>query len=392
MATGRAADTVLTVQRFLQQVQKQAGKYEPGSVGSATEHISGKVDGNTFDKQEGEHSEDNNKDVKKQVGPAAIVGEGEGKKKEAIDSIPTPGLREAATGEDPENETSRAKRVKDDNAGKRLGRTTHIARADNRGIDKIAYDEMSIDEHVKVAADLGNRLVAALSVASDEPASTPASVKQAQASQVDEAAQVGWELAGLVDSTFDKQAGDQYALALTEQLIKSALDDAENVTDFLASYYNAAAEQAAPVKTAAPVKVAAPVAPRNRPAPVAKRAMAMPPGAGGPPPEASAPAPTDAEPAPGEEVDGGGGSEEELMAMLEQAAAEQGVSVQEFISSILGGEAGGEAGGEPAPGAAPGMEVAASQKTAATKRPGAAKTAEEATRNYIRELLDRSRS
>ena len=392
MATGRATDTVLTVQRFLQQVQqKQAGKYEPGSVGGATEHISGKVDGTTFDKQEGERSEENNKDVKKQVGPAAIVGEGEGKKKEAIDSIPTPGLREAPTGEDPENETSKAKRQKDDNAGTRLGRTTHIARADNPGLDKAAFDEMSLDQHVKVAAELGNQLLAAISVTPAEPASKQAS---APADKVDEAAQLGSELAGLADLKFDKQAIDAHVLRSAESLVKTALDDAENVIEYLASFYEAkqAAQQPVQAAPASRVKAAAP----------AKRAMAMPPGGGAAPPpggDGGGEAPVGEGPPPGS--DGGGdeggaaeGEEAQVMEMLEQEAAAKGISVQELIVALL--EGGGGDAGAPAPGADPGMEVAGSQKTASAasktaKRTDTTKMAE-TTRNYIKELLSRSRA
>jgi hypothetical protein len=236
------AATQLTVERFLQQVQtlqKQAGTYEPGSIGGPTEHPSRTVDSNTHDKKEGARSAENNKDVKEQVGaPLAIVGEGE-QPKAAIDSIPTPGLRAAATGEDPQNETQRAKRTKDDNAGQRLGRTTHPARADNPGLDSIKYAELSIEEHAKIAMDLGNRVLAGLSVRLNEP-ETPQETKEA----VDAAAQVGWELAGLVDSGFDKQALDRQVHLALEDMIKSASDDADLVVEYLASFEQTRAQEA----------------------------------------------------------------------------------------------------------------------------------------------------
>jgi hypothetical protein len=92
----------------------------------------------------------------------------------------------------------------------------------------------------------------------------------------------------------------------------------------------------------------------------------------------------------------GGGSEvEELAAVLESL----GISPEE-LEAAMAAEAGGEGGGMPEAGAAmpegeaeptaaeaPGMEVEASAKTAAAKKGSAAKT----TRDYIQEVLERSR-
>jgi len=387
--TGREANSVLTVTRFLQHMQattKQAGTYEPGSIGGETSHISKNVDGNTFPKQEGEHSAENNKDVKEQVGSTAIIGEGkEGKKKEAIDSIPTPGLSEAPTGEDPENEKPK-KTTKDDNCGQRLGRTTHVARADNPGLDKIAFDELPLDEHVKIAADLGNQLLARISVSLSASVSE---AKQAAApapapAPVNEAAQLGWELAGAVDGSFDKRALDQVVQNSLQQLIKTAYDDADNIVDYLSSFHEAQTKSQ-PVKRAGgpPPGMGGP-----------------PPGAGGPPPGAEGPPPGAEGPPPGAEgAEGGeGGGEEEILAMLEQIAQQQGISVEELISQLMASGGEGGAGGEGAgggAGAAPGMEVAASQKTAAVKTKTAAPkkaSATETTRAYVQELLNRSKA
>ena len=384
MTTGRAANSLLTVERFLQQVQgshqKSAGTYEPGSIGGETKHITKNVDSDTYPLQEGEHSETNNKEVKEQVGEAAIVGEG--KKKEAIDSIPTPGLNEAISGEDPENEKPK-KTTKDDNAGQRLGRTTHAARADNPGLDKIAFDELSLDEHVKVASDLGNRVLAFLSVDTQEEAPS----KQAETAKVDAAAQAGWEMAGLAETGYDKQAEAQFVVSTVQDIMKTASTDADNVAEFMASYRESARQ--AELQKRASVKAVR-----------QKLAMAMPPGAGGPPPpEAAGGMPPEAMGGEGGEGGEGGGDDAELMAALEQFAQEQGMSVEDLISALLQGEGGGEAAGgappEAGPGPDAGMEVAANAKTAAAK-PAAKKAGEtkaaETTRAYIQELLNRSKA
>lgn len=380
MTTGRAANSLLTVERFLQQVQgshqKSAGTYEPGSIGGETKHITKNVDSHTYPLQEGEHSETNNKEVKEQVGEAAIVGEG--KKKEAIDSIPTPGLNEAISGEDPENEKPK-KTTKDDNAGQRLGRTTHAARADNPGLDKIAFDELSLEEHVKVASDLGNRVLALLSVDTQEEAPS----KQAETTNVEAAAQAGWEMAGLAETGYDKRAEAQFVVGTVEDIMKTASADADNVAEFLAAYHESAYQ--AELQKRASVQAVR-----------KKLAMAMPPGAGGAPPEAAGGMPPEAEGGEGGE---GGGDDAELMAALEQFAQEQGMSVEDLIAALLQGEGGGEAGGAPPEAAPPGpdagMEVAANAKTAAAK-PAAKKAGEtkaaETTRAYIQELLNRSKA
>lgn len=386
--------TALSVEQFLQQVQsmKTAGTYDPGDKGGGTSHPSKKVDSNTHEKVEGERSVENDEDVKENIGDdLAIVGDGPAPKK-AGESIPSPGLREGATGEDPQNETQRTKRTKDD-GGKRLGHTTHAARADNPGLDSIKYAELSLEEHAKLASDLGNQLLASLSTRLDGSWQKEAS--ESDADDVDAAAQVGWELAGLADERFDKQALDQQAAAVVEDIIKTASDDADLVLEYLASFSQERQDQIKQAQAqkrnavSASLKKMANMGGMPPEAAAAAGGGAMPPeAAGGMPPEAAA-----AAGAPGE---GGDAETEQLIAMLEQMAAEQGVSVEELIQELLG-SGGSDDAAEPPESDTGGMEIAAAdkskkptEKTAAPKKASSARNSAQVNQ-IIQELMARSR-
>jgi hypothetical protein len=117
-------------------------------------------------------------------------------------------------------------------------------------------------------------------------------------------------------------------------------------------------------------------------------------------------------PAPGGEASGGGGELEQLAALLEQL----GITPEQLEAAMAqgGGDAGGAgemppeamppeaamggaggmppaAGGPETAGAAPGMEVSAADKGRATKRAAQKGAADQTTRDYVQEVLARSR-
>lgn len=190
----------------------------------------------------------------------------------------------------------------------------------------------------------------------------------------DLAGQAGWELAGLLSGNFDKRAADSLVQGTLEEIIKTASEDADKVAAFLASYSDEMSKKAE----------------GEMPADVDPAAMmGGDPAAGAGPDEAAM-----ADAMGGGEMAGEGGDDvEQLAAVLEQL----GISPEELEAAMAGG-AGDEAeGDEDTASEAPGMEVEASDKKAkakpATAKQAAAKkgAAEKSVRDYIQEVLERSR-
>lgn len=349
------------------------------------------------------------------------------------------GTKKEPTGQDPAVETSSAKAEKEDpsSAGDgQVGHSSHPARTNNSELDGYKYAEMDLDQLAKVASDLGNSLLAGLSKEANNCDSggrsgcrcgkpgCPSCKEEKEAelkgdqykldvdndgkiegsdlkalragedagedqegdkSASDLAGQAGWELAGLLSGDFDKQAADALVQNTLEEIIKTASDDAEKVAEFLYSY----SEE------------------------MSKKAM-------GEMPQGVDPAAMmGADPAAmmggedGAEMEGmmDGGEEEAAMggggddvAQLAAVLESLGVSPEELEAAMAaeGGmppEAGGEGlpeeEAEPTAGEAPGMEVEASDKGAkkqTSKKAAVQKgAAEKTTRDYIQEVLERSR-
>jgi len=431
-----------SIDRFLQEVsatEKQAAEAhtEPGSVGGPTEHPVKDVDDSTEEASEGFRSKENESDVKADQGPPSVENTPDNvSSKKAVDgksedgSINPPGTasedqlqigtKKEPTGQDPAVETSSVKAEKEDpsSAGDgQVGHSTHPARTNNSELDGYKYAEMDLDQLAKVASDMGNSLLTNLSRYQDESEQRPAQKQAAantqqgkEASDSDLAGQAGWELAGLLNGDFDKRAADTLVQNTLEDIIKVASSDADKVYSFLANYSEEMSKKAM----------------GEMPQGVDPAAMmgGAPPEAGGGemggemPPEAMA---------GGEEPPMGGGGEgggdvEQLAAVLEML----GISPEELEAAMAaqGGEggmppeAGGMEGGMPpeaagggeepsegveddTAGEEPGMEVEAadkrSVKQAAAKQPIAKKAAvqkgaaEKTTKDYIQEVLERSR-
>jgi hypothetical protein len=402
-----------SIDRFLQEVaatEKRAAEAhtEYGSVGGPTTHPVKDVDDSTEEAREGARGAENAADVKADQGPASVesvpdnvAAKKAAARKVAVDgkseggSVNPPGTatddqlqigtRKSTTGQDPAVETSSAKAEKEDASGGRLGNSTHPARTNNGELDGYKYAEMPLEQLAKVASDLGNNLLAKLAELTGNQhkldvnkngkidGSDLASLRGGKDEEEDEekeatdlAGQAGWELAGLLSGNFDKRAADSLVQGTLEEIIKVASEDADKVATFLASYSDEMSKKAE----------------GEMPADVDPAAMmGGDPAAGAGPDEAAmADAMTG-----GEEVGQGGDDVEQLAAVLEQL----GISPEELEAAMAGSEA--PEADEGTASEAPGMEVEASDKRRAKQAAAKKGAADKSVRDYIQEVLERSR-
>ena len=406
-----------TIGKFLREVQgeKRAAEAntEPGSIGGPTSHPVKDVDDSTEDAKEGDRSAENAADVKADQGKPGVdstpenVADKKASAKRAADgkssdgSINPPGTassdqlqigtKKEPTGQDPSVETSSVKAEKEDTE------TTHPARTDNSELDGLKYASMSTEQLAKVASDLGNRVLAGLASMQKEAGDDEETQPTAQKQAADLAGQAGWELAGLLSGNFDKKAADALVENTLAEVIKTAGDDAEKVASYLVAFHEQLAKHAEGDDGS------------DGSSPDDSDSSSAPPAggdAGGPPPGAGGP--------PGAAGGAGGGEVEQLLALLEQL----GITPEQLEAAMAhsdGGDAGGpppgaDAGGPPpgadagagglppsvggpeTAGAAPGMEVSAADRTRSTKRAASKSAAEQNIRDYVQEVLARSRS
>ena len=435
--TNSAIQSMQSIDRFLQEVaatEKKAAEAhtEPGSVGGPTQHPVKDVDDLTEDAQEGERSAENEADVSADQGPPSVDNtEDNVAAKKAVDgksedgSVNPPGTASAdqlqigtkkePTGEEPAVETSSAKGGKED-AG-----SSHPARTDNEQLDSLKYAEMNTEQLSKVAADLGNVLLAGLSKSaascsahdgdSDDDDDDDSDEKEAELKgdqdkldadgdgkiegsdlaelrnddsdddekeATDLAGQAGWELAGLLSGNFDKKAANSLVKASLVDMISTASTDAEKVAEFLTTYAEAVEEKQA-AEMPAGIDPAAMMGGEEAPmeADEAGMAEAMAGGEGGSEVEQLAAV-----------LESIGISPEELEAAMAEEAGGMGEEAPMGGEDPMGGEAlMGEAPVAETADEAPGMEVEASEKAAVAKKGAARK----ATKDYIQEVLERSR-
>ena len=404
--TTSAQASMQTIDQFLSAVGsvKTAAEAntEPGSIGGATTHPVKNVDDRTEPAKEGERSAENTADVKKDQGSSSVDSTSEAKAASVMDvasrfakkaegAVQTAGsaaddhvqigTNVQATGDDPSNETNKAK------AGKEDPGSSHPARTDNDALDghKYAYDSNTpLEKMANDFRDLGENVCAQIAWLSQQGGNqktaaaatvqangrAPTAVKQANAIDPQLAAQAGWELAGLLNGTMDKQAADAMVENTLAEIIKTASDDADRTAAFFDEYF----------------------------ANMAKQAEGEPPmdPSGGP---------------PGAEGGGGGGGEDQEAQQLAMVLEQLGVSPEELeaaMASIAGGGDPGAGGmppgaggpppgaggmppgaGGPPPGAGaggppPGMEVQGSDRTARGEKVAN-------MRGYISEIISRSR-
>jgi hypothetical protein len=407
--TNSAIQSMRSIDRFLREVratEKYAAEAhtEPGSVGGDTTHPVKDVDDSTEEASEGSRSAENTADVKADQGEPAVDNTPENiAAKKAVDgksesgSVNPPGTasedqlqigtKKEPTGEDPAVETSSAKAEKEDSTGSCLGTTTHPARTNNSELDQYKYASMSDSELIALCNSLGHSVLAGLANYQKSAAYSPEnqSSRHQQVSP-DLAGQAGWELAGLLSGDFDKQAADQLVEYTLGEIIKTASEDADKTAEFFHAYYSEYNKQAA--EMAAGIDPAMmggdepmPGGPEGGPDEAAMLAAMS----GGD--EMGGALPEDAEM-------GGMGGDDEL-AELQEILEALNISPEELQQAM---EAEGEGGmmDEPMPedelmDAPAGMEVEASARRQSKKANVKKVSADEATRSYIQEVLERSR-
>ncbi len=248
---------------------------EPGSIGGETTHPVKKVDDRLEKAKEGERSAENSKDVKKDQGAPSVENAAEASTKNAAANIfgtigrfakkadgavSTPGSAEddhlavttkvAPTGEDPAHETNSAKAGKEDKKQGNMGGTKHPASTENDSLDGHKYAADNTLE--KMAADMrtiGNDLLAVIhgvyqngGVEPPQQTKTAAANAPARQQTIDPnlAYHVGNELAGLINGTFDKQSADKLVHDTLVGVVKQASDDADAFIHYAQSFQKAA--------------------------------------------------------------------------------------------------------------------------------------------------------
>lgn len=429
-ASGRPA--FVRVEDFLAEVRGNVktaeANTEPGSQGGPTTHPVKSVEDNTRDATEGARSAENTKDVKGDQGKPSVDSTPEASaKKAAAKQAGGPGAEDhlqlgttvAATGEDPENETNKAKPGKDDPG------SSHPARTDNTALDGMKYaqslQEVPLEKLAESLQDIGNSICADLVAQGVETDAT----KQAQAgdkpntqqqqpttklASVDPALaqQVGWQMAGILTGTLDKKASDAMVVDTIAGIIKAGEDDADRVAGWLNDYFhtkNAQQKRGEGPPMMPPgggggggggdAAMAAALGGGGAPGGMEDPAAA---GAGGGAPGGGA---------PGGGAPGGGGggglqemlaqlgiSEEELMAAIEEEAAQGGMGQGQGAPPPPPGGGGAMPGAGAAPaGASPGGGPGAGMEVAAGDRSGkASPPTKEAVASYVREVVGRSRA
>jgi len=448
-----AIQSMQSIDRFLQEVaatEKMAAEAhtEPGSVGGPTQHPVKDVDDSTEEASEGFRSAENDADVKEDQGPPSVDNTPENvAAKKAMDgksesgSVNPPGTaaedqlqigtKKEPTGQDPSVETSSVKAEKEDPSSApdgSVGHSSHPARTNNSELDGYKYAEMDLDRLAKVASDLGNSLLAGLAKEANncdsggksgcscgKPGCPSCKEKKAaelkgdqhkldvnndgkiegsdlkalragedagedqeddSKSATDLAGQAGWDLAGLASGEFDEKAAHALVKRELVDAIKQANDMADMTAEFVLAYQDEMSKKAM----------------GEMPAGVDPAAL-MGGEAGEMPVEAGPEADMAAEMAGGDMPEGGD-DVEQLAAVLDSL----GISPEELEAAMAaqdGGDMAPEGGDEVVEESAmeetadeaPGMEVEASHKEAAAKKGAAEKT----TRDYIQEVLERSR-
>lgn len=405
----QSRNALSSIDSFIREVgafEKRASTLsEPGSQGGETSHPVKDVDDGLEVAQEGARSAENTSDVKEDQGVTAVDNAPIAKAGEDGGAVSSPGsaaddhyqinANVQATGDDSESETGSAK------AGKNDPGSAHPARTDNESLDGNKYSsdrllKLPIEQLAKIAADLGDEVCAAIAVdttgstkqasAPAKPVAKPAPKAQPTEESVKLAHQAGWEVGGLLDGEFDKQAADALVEEKLYQTIKTASADADNVANYIFGFYKQAEEDMAAAGGPPPMD------------PAAGGMPPMDPAAGGMPPM---------DPAAGGDMGGDmggeGGGDGEALAKLESLLAEQGMTLEDLVGMLEGGGQPGGEGGAPAgpapspvtPAAPPeldpaqGMEAQASDRRRRTSVKKGHSQADVA--NYVREVISRSK-
>lgn len=376
---------------------------EPGGYNGSTTHPSKNVDDKLQEGSEGARSAENVSDNKEDQ-PAGVANTTEGTPG-GQDSVQLDvGVTTKATGEDPTNETEKAKGGKDDPG------SSHPARTDNDSLDGSKYSSAmeEFEALQKRAKALGDDLMATIAVemtkAANKPAQAPSS---SNTTQVNKPAPKSAADRGSPEA--DTAAIDSMVRDSIADTIKYAYDMADKAAAYVTSFKLAEEDEKSEEKDEGgnPSKPAN-AAGGEDPAMLAALSGGAPEGGAVPGAEAAVAAmggEGGGAPAPGPEAAGAGagGGQEDIL-MLAQILAEAGISPDELAAAVQGGALGG--GGAPggAPAGVPGPEaggamppVDGAPKVASHKTPvWAAKSASDLQKyarmkNHLKEVIGRNR-
>lgn len=351
-----------TIESFLAEVSGNIKSAEAhteagGYMGPTTQPVKN-VDDHTQAATTGARSAENTADVKEEIGKPSVDSTPEATAKKAqakaaggpgTEDQYQIGLTVSPTGED----VPGTKATKDDKGYKE--KTTHPANTENSELNGGKYaadlEQQSLEKLAGILQELGNGICADLvnagvDVKQASDAATPAAPavqpnsngKQAAAIDPNLAQQVGWEMAGIINGSLDKQAADVMVVNTISEIIKTAEDDADRTADYLTKYY---AHKQAQAK-AGEHHDSGGGAPDPSGGGGGDPGLAAALGGGGAPPDPSAGGGAPPDPS-------GGGGSSKLQALLQAL----GITEDQLADAIMSEEQGGGAGGA---GGAPGMD------------------------------------
>lgn len=250
MSIHKKASLVGTIESLLQAVEtEKAASTEAGGYDGESSHPVANVDDRTQVADEGTRSSENSEDVKADVPGQSVDEASDGPDDGGQDSVTVDvGIKAKATGEDPSVETASVDAGKDDPG------SDHPARTDNDAIDGEKYSSAvaELSALAKQAEEIGSEICSMIAVKSAEGADT------SQASQVEdstndeakEAAQAGYDLAGVFNgydvSDEDKYAADAVVVDTIGEVVSLAQARAEKTAEFFNSHFAAIEKQAIP--------------------------------------------------------------------------------------------------------------------------------------------------
>lgn len=249
-----SGNTLAALLAQAEQLQKRAEAHsEPGSIGGETEHPIKKVEDNSEDAQEGSRSSENTTDVKETQGQmsAETATKPAGEQEANQESIGP--LDSKSTGKDPSTETSSVKGDKeDDSIG---GKTEHPATtADGEKFGSADFG--TLEKLASKIETLGKGILAELikEATADQPAKQaaasngkptegqPANAQKTAADEASQAAQAGYDLAGVFanDSRLtpsDKLACDQAVVGRIKSAVDRGTGKAEAAIKYLQGFF-----------------------------------------------------------------------------------------------------------------------------------------------------------
>lgn len=337
----KKASLLKTIEAFMQEVDgvtKQADEHGKGN----TSHPSESVDDGNKPVSTGSRAAENEADVKKQIGPAAVdntttsVSEG--------DKSLNLGLNQSLTGEDPATEDNY--KDKPEEPG-----TSHPAKADMGE----KYSSMSFKDLCKTAAELSNGILASIATAqvtkpaeTAKPSEKPAAEKTAaQAAPVEaakvaevteavKAAEAGYDLAALLGGDANIPAAQEFI----SDTIKVAAASADLTAQFIYSFHAeklAQAQKAAEPKTAVDPKITPKKAANDVEAPPEDNEMLNQMAGGGMP--SGGDVLPGGEVPPGGDVLPGGGSDEAALEELAAVLQELGITPEQLLEMLTAKQA-----------------------------------------------------